>query len=914
MAFPLCAAARVDGPGPPPIVLDEHFKVKPIFPVMEVIEDRSGNLTLDEVTTGAMSSRFVKLPGNPPNPGFSTSVFWLRFAVKNEAGRQLEWMLQIAQTWTKRVELFIPEGTGFRSELTGKEFSFNQRLFSYHDYIFPITQGPGVALYYIRIDPGFDSLSLALYSWEPAALKRFIAKDEALHWIIIGLLTAMFIYGLLLWFSVRDRTYLFFAAFAGALGFYMLDYFGLAFQHLWPESIWWKAVSLQVLASMTYLTGIILFNHYLRLPEFLPRISKALMVLAGLHVTRIIFRLTGLPMLDIIWFIYINSIVLLLLIFSAIYTTKKGLRQARFFLAGAGVLIIAALTLNLRAFAIISDNFITLWGVQFAMAMLVILVALGLADSLNAIKNELMLSQNDLLLLNRQLDEERERLSVTLRSIGDGVITTDLEGRIVLMNRAAEKMTGMPQSEARGMPVGRVLSLSGPDRAPVDLLAKFGDGSGQTCESACMGMAPSVDGGERIIEYGTSPVSDRQSRVVGMVLAFRDITERRMLEEEMLRSSRIESLGVLAGGIAHDFNNVLTIILGNITLAKMITPERERVYRILSEAEAASYRARKLTRQLLTFSRGGEPIRSTVDPGKLLVETVNFVLTGSHVRAEFDFWEDLALIEADEGQIIQVINNVTINAMQAMPDGGVIRVRAENREVKAGDGLPLESGPYLMISISDKGGGIPEEYQKKIFDPYFTTKSNGTGLGLASSYSIVRKHGGNISASSSPGDGTEMIIYLPALAGEQARPEPYSQRIVRGGGKILIMDDDENILDIAGRLLHELGYDADYALNGEVAVEMYRKAMESGDAFDAVIMDLTIQGGSGGRLTIKRLLEIDPGVRAIVSSGYSNDPIMANYREYGFRGVVVKPYRVEELSMALHEVLSDGGKYETEAS
>ena len=234
--------------------------------------------------------------------------------------------------------------------------------------------------------------------------------------------------------------------------------------------------------------------------------------------------------------------------------------------------------------------------------------------------------------------------------------------------------------------------------------------------------------------------------------------------------------------------------------------------------------------------------------------------------------------------------------------------------MRAGDGLPLESGPYLMISISDKGGGIPEEYQKKIFDPYFTTKSNGTGLGLASSYSIVRKHGGNISASSSPGDGTEMIIYLPALAGEQARPEPYSQRIVRGGGKILIMDDDENILDIAGRLLHELGYDADYALNGEVAVEMYRKAMESGDAFDAVIMDLTIQGGSGGRLTIKRLLEIDPGVSAIVSSGYSNDPIMANYREYGFRGVVVKPYRVEELIMVVHEVLSDGGKYETEAS
>lgn len=901
---PLAFTAVYAESGPAAVSISEHSGRRPLFPAMEVLEDDSGNLPLEKITTTAMSARFVKLQGSPPNIGYSSSVFWVRFHINNESKAALRWMLQLSQPWTKRVELFIPEGNGYRSLTAGTGLPFGERPVYYRNFIFPVTQPPGVARYLMRIDPGINSLSLGLYAWDPASLQRFIAHEMSVHWILAGLLAAMVIYSLLLWGSIRDRTYLLNAAFIGTLGLYMLDFHGLAFQFLWPESSWWKTISLQVLSSLTYVAGITFFRHYLLLKEFLPGLSNALTVLAALHVARILFKTAGLPLPRDIWFIYLNMIVLLLLIYGGIKTALKGYRPARFFLIGTGLLLIAAVTTNLRVFGLISDNFITLWGVEFAAAMLVILVSMGLADSINAIRNELVHSQDDLLMLNRRLDEERERLSVTLRSIGDGVITTDLDGRVVMMNRAAEKITETPQTEAFGKPVEMVLRLDGPEGFPLNMPAACADGAEYSCESIGKGNLLSSNRGGRIIEYGTSPVTDRESRVIGTVLAFRDITERQMLEEEMLRSSRIESLGVLAGGIAHDFNNVLTVILGNITLAKMITPESERVYRILSEAEAASYRARNLTQQLLTFSRGGEPIRSTVDPGKLLVETVNFVLTGSQVRAEFMVRDDLSLIEADEGQLAQVINNVVINAMQAMPDGGTIRVCAKNRQVSAGEGIPLEPGPYVMISIADEGGGIPEENLKKVFDPYFTTKSYGTGLGLASSFNIVRRHGGYISAVSRTGGGAEIVFYLPSAMGSSVKMEQSSRNIIRGRGRILIMDDDEHILDIGVRLLNELGYSTDIAVNGDIAVEMYRRALESGEVFDAVIMDLTIQGGAGGRVTIKRLLEIDPDVKAIVSSGYSNDPIMADYREYGFHGVVVKPYRVEELSSVLHRVLS----------
>jgi PAS domain S-box-containing protein len=396
---------------------------------------------------------------------------------------------------------------------------------------------------------------------------------------------------------------------------------------------------------------------------------------------------------------------------------------------------------------------------------------------------------------------------------------------------------------------------------------------------------------------------EKTGQPIALAAIVRDISERKKLEDEMARGDKLNSIGILAGGIAHDFNNLLTAIFGNITLAKIYANRQSEVYKRLEESEKAAERARDLTHQLLTFSKGGAPVKKTISLQELGKESANFVLRGSNVKCEFSFPSDLWHVQADEGQISQVLNNIFINATHAMSEGGTVQMYCGNVVVDQSD-PPLAKGNYILISIMDHGTGITKKHLSKIFDPYFTTKKKGSGLGLSTSYSIVRSHGGHITVESHMGIGTTFNIYLPASGGGKVLDCAEEARFVTGKGRILVMDDEEAVRDVAQGMLEILGYSVTLAKDGTEAIEIYKAAMASGAPFDSVLMDLTIPGGMGGMEAVKRIREIDSKVKAIVCSGYSNDTIMANYNSFGFRAVVPKPYSLKQLGGAISEVLS----------
>jgi PAS domain S-box-containing protein len=504
------------------------------------------------------------------------------------------------------------------------------------------------------------------------------------------------------------------------------------------------------------------------------------------------------------------------------------------------------------------------------------------------------------------LAEEKERLAVTLRSIGEGVITTDISGRVLLVNRVAERLTGWKQEYAAGGHLAQVLSLiDEKTRAPVENPALHPTNQDGSLDVPFRAVLVARDGTERFIEESASIMSDHENRTIGFVIVFRDITERQKLENELARTQKLESLGLLAGGIAHDFNNILTALFGNIILARMHMEADSPGYEHLTEAEKAMVRAKELTQQLLTFSKGGAPVKETADITGIIIDSTKFMLRGSRSRCEYTISPSLWSVDVDVGQISQVINNIVINADHAMPGGGVIRVSAMNYLVKKGTPLPLTPGRYVKITIADKGTGIPKENLTRIFDPYFTTKAKGSGLGLSTALSIIRKHSGHIEIESEPGVGTSVHIYLPASEKDLSGPKTGNNLPIHGSGRILVMDDEEAILDMVTALLSHFGYRSSVACDGEEAIALYKEAAALNDPFAVIIMDLTIPGGLGGKETIARLHEVDPFVKAVVSSGYSTDPIMANFRQYGFAGILTKPYTAAEMSEILKKILSE---------
>src|SRR6195256_3581276 len=461
----------------------------------------------------------------------------------------------------------------------------------------------------------------------------------------------------------------------------------------------------------------------------------------------------------------------------------------------------------------------------------------------------------------QEIAADKESLAVTLRSIEDGVITTDVQGKIIMINNAGENLTGWTSKEAIGRSLKSVYNIA------IDLQAQARaqkTGSRNEAQSILLSMPENATlrsrhGGEHVIEQVASPIRDSKNEVAGVVLVFRDITERQRNEAERRKAETLEQLGLLAGGIAHDFNNLLTAIIGNISLASLLLPPNDEMGTRLVDAKNASIRARDLSQQLLTFARGGAPIKKTPPIAKLIQDTVSFSLRGSHSRSEFAFGADLWPAEIDPGQISQVIGNLVVNADQAMPNGGTLRVSCDNFTYNGDNGsviADLTPGDYIRISIKDQGVGIPEDYLKRIFDPYFTTKPKGTGLGLATTYSIIKNHNGLIAVESELHYGSTFTVFLPAAIHHELPVAesvgPLTQAI-SGTGRVLVVDDEEAIRALVDFTLSHLGYEVVQAATALEGVNIYRERFEAGERFHAVILDLTLPGGMGGKEPLKKL-------------------------------------------------------------
>lgn len=501
----------------------------------------------------------------------------------------------------------------------------------------------------------------------------------------------------------------------------------------------------------------------------------------------------------------------------------------------------------------------------------------------------------------RELRESEERYRIVMEHSHDGVAIIKENMHIYASRRLAEIFGYDKPGDIIEKPSTLIVHPDDQERVSNFMIGRQRGGS---TPSRFEFRGRRRDGATVYIEAAMTMIAYRDENLI--LAYFRDITGRRRMEEELLKASKLESLGVLAGGIAHDFNNIMTAIIGNVSLAKLTTKPDDPSYKRLIGAEGAVMRAKDLTQQLLTFSKGGTPIKRTTGIVHIVEDSTNFALTGSNVGCFFSMPEDLWNVDVDEGQMSQVMQNLVINAKESMSAGGTMEVRAENITVDdeyVTEGMLPRKGAYVKVSIKDHGIGIPEELIDKIFDPFFTTKQKGSGLGLATSYSIVKKHGGFIQAKSHLGIGTTFSIYLPAT---QKKKFPFGapkSEIAAGKGKILLMDDEEIIRDTIGEMLSVLGYETGLAKDGVEAIDLYVEAQKNNRPFDVVILDLTVPGGMGGQEAMEEFLEIDPKIKAVVSSGYANNLIMSDFAHYGFIDVISKPYRLEELSETISRVM-----------
>jgi PAS domain S-box-containing protein len=498
--------------------------------------------------------------------------------------------------------------------------------------------------------------------------------------------------------------------------------------------------------------------------------------------------------------------------------------------------------------------------------------------------------------------DERYRLLIEL--IGDGIII--IQNRVVKeSNPAMAKLCGYhPES----IPDTALSEYFPPDENPgLDALMDMPDraSGGPQVRPATL----ACKNGQRV-EVEISAVGCNFQQKPASLLIIRDISDRLTARKSLEKAGKLDAIAALSGGIAHDYNNLLTAIIGNITLAQTHLKPKDKPFRLLGHALVASKTAKNLTQKLITFSKGGSPHKEIAAVDRLVKSATDFTLSGSNIKCSYNFSPDIRLIDVDPSQIGQAIHNVVMNARESMQEGGLIYVTASDFKL-ADEVATLVAGDYVKVSIADQGGGIPEKEFDRIFEPYYSTKemghTRGTGLGLSICRSIIRKHGGDVTVESQIGVGTTMHLFLPAAERDSLvqtpGDKPAETAPIFGEGKILVMDDDQMIRELAGEILWHLGYEVEFAQDGGEAVALYRMSMKAVRPFDAVILDLTVRGGMGGKEAMQELIKMDPDIKGIVSSGYSDDPGMTDYKQYGFSGVVAKPYTLEELGEKLNQVL-----------
>ena len=520
--------------------------------------------------------------------------------------------------------------------------------------------------------------------------------------------------------------------------------------------------------------------------------------------------------------------------------------------------------------------------------------------------------------ISKKLEISTAQYQYLVQNSPDIIYTLDENGNFLFINDAFERLLGYPRDGILGRHYTTIVDSSDRERSNhVFNERRTGDRASSGVELRLIPAHGNGDSGKAPeeplpFELKAHGMYDRDAQVrektyLGTYGFARDIRERKLLEAQVQRSEKLEALGRLAGGIAHDFNNYLTMILGNIELIRLQKEECGEALQRLDFMAKASERARELTQQLITFSRGGSPVKKAGSLSDVVRDASLFALRGSNVRCTFSFPKDLWLVDMDAGQIGQVLQNLVMNADQAMPEGGVVRIRTENVLIRDRHRLPIPSGRYVMVTVEDTGHGIPEEYLSKVFEPFFTLRKDGTGLGLATSYSIMKKHGGWLDVQSRVGIGTMFSLYLPASEGEEQSRSDVDQEVRRGSGRILAMDDEEQVRDLYTRMLSHVGYDVVAAADGDEAVRVYQEAHGSDAAFDLVIVDLTVPGTTGGKEAVSQLLEIDPNATVVVSSGYSDDPVMADFAHHGFRDAILKPFTLAGLASIVEKAIGKSG-------